>query len=152
MANPPERDRTMQAATEGRQALSRRLIAAAALQPHGMENDAFAVQVACERAYHLLSRSIGVTGFNAMLTRALAQAEPAHPLLKDLRVSPKSEPVLHEIADLVAVHGAPAVAAALTAALDEVFALLGRLIGDDMVARLVDRGTTHTKRDAEDAQ
>lgn len=35
-------------------------------------------------------------------------------------------------------HGAEAVAAGLTSSLSELFELLGRLVGEDMTARLVD--------------
>ena len=87
-----------------------------------------------------------------MLTRALAQADVEHPLLKELRVAPRSEPILLEISGLITLHGAPAVAAALEAALEGMFGLLGRLIGEDMVVQLVDRSPIPGTQEVEDTQ
>ena len=150
--NPPEGEDTMQAGASSPQALARRLIARAALEPNGVENEAYAARAAGERASRVLSRSLGPSGFNAMLARALAQAEVGHPLLKDLRVAPLSEPILLEISGLITAHGAPAVAAALEAALEVMFGLLGRLIGEDMVVRLVDRSPTPETPEVKDPQ
>ena len=87
-----------------------------------------------------------------MLTRAIAQAEVEHPLLTDLRVAPLLEPIVLEISGLVTAHGAPAVAAALEGALAVTFGLLGRLVGDDMVVRLVERSPTPGTQEIKDAQ
>ena len=118
----------MQAGASSPRALARRLIARAALEPNGRENEAYAARAACDGAARGLSRCLGSSGFVAMLTRGLAQAEVEHPLLKELRVAPRSEPILLEISGLIILHGAPAVAAALEAALEGMFGLLGRLI------------------------
>lgn len=120
------------------QDLSRRLIAnVAEADPDG--GAVGAAHTASERACRELSRSLGVAGFNALLTRALMQAETQHPLLKDIHVRLISEPVLGGVAELVAAHGPASVADALEAMLATMFGLLGRLIGDDMVPRLVER-------------
>ena len=150
--NPAEGEDTTQAGASSPRALARRLIARAALEPNGMESEAYAARAACESAARLLSRCLGPSGFIAMLTRALAQAEVEHPLLKELRAAPRSEPILFEISGLITLHGAPAVAAALEAALEGMFGLLGRLIGEDMVVRLVERNPTRGTQEVEDTQ
>jgi hypothetical protein len=108
---------------------------------------ALAVHSASERACRELSRSLGPVGFNALLTRALAQAEAEHPLLKEIRIGRNTDLILGDVRPIIQTHGAPAVAAALGAALETMFSLLGRLIGDDMVARLVDRSTPTGRQD-----
>ena len=150
--NPAEGEDTTQAGASSPRALARRLIARAALEPNGMESEAYAARAACEAAARRLSRSLGSSGFVAMLTRALAQADVEHPLLKELRVAPRSEPILLEISGLITLHGAPAVAAALEATLEGMFGLLGRLIGEDMVVQLVDRSPIPGTQEVEDTQ
>jgi hypothetical protein len=49
--------------------------------------------------------------------------------------------VFGDVPALVAKHGPEAVAAGLSAALETILTLLGRLIGDDLVARLVEPDT-----------
>ncbi|MEO8336024.1 MAG: hypothetical protein ABI664_13685 [bacterium] len=129
------------------QELSRRLItnAAFALGAGALGAGALgagalgAALAASEAACRELARSLGGAGFNALLTRALLQAEAEHPLLKDIHVGHSGEPILGGAAEIVAAHGPAAVAAALEAMLAIMFGLLGRLIGDDMVPRLVER-------------
>ena len=76
-----------------------------------------------------------------MLTRALAQARTEHPLVGNIRIGAQSDPGLAGVPDIVEAHGAPAVAAALEAVLETLLGLLGRLVGDDMVAQLVEHIT-----------
>lgn len=96
-----------------------------------------AVNAAAERACRELSRSLGVSGFNALLTRALAQAQKEHPLLKEISLRRLPEPMLGDLSTIIQTHGAPAVAAGLEAALESMVELLRRLIGIDVVARLL---------------
>ena len=130
--------------------LTRRLIARAAENGTAPPHAAYAAQVASERACRNLARSLGQTGFNALLTRALAHAELEHPVLKAIQVDRHSEHVLGEATKIVEAHGAPAVAAGLEAMLESLFGLLGRLIGDDMVPRLVERPAPADTNDDED--
>ena len=132
--------------------LTRHLIARAAEHVKVPESAALMAQEACERTLRALTRSLGQTGSRALLTRALAQAEPDHPLLKDLRIGRQSEPGLDGVPGIVQVHGAPAVAAALVVVLDTLLGLLGRLIGDDMVVRLVEQSTPMGMQDDEDVK
>ena len=102
----------------------------------GPDSAALAVQAACERTYRELTRTAWPKWVRALLTRALAQAQAEHPLLKEIRVGRGG---LDGVTAAVQAHGAPAVAAALEAVLETLLDLLGRLIGDDMVARLVEQ-------------
>ncbi|MDB4892946.1 MAG: hypothetical protein JWL61_4801 [Gemmatimonadetes bacterium] len=119
--------------------LTRRLVANAAAQNGATGVNARASHIASERACRDLSRSLGVAGFTALLTRALSQAELDHPLLKGIHLGHGSEPVLNGLDDLVAQHGGSKVDAGLESMLATMFGLLGRLIGEDMVPRLLER-------------
>lgn len=111
-----------------------------------------AVVATSERACRELSRSLGATGFNALLTRALKQAEGEHPLLAEIRLGRNADPILGNATEILRMHGAPAVVAALEAALETMFSLLGRLIGDDMVARLVEGSARNGTQDDGDSK
>jgi hypothetical protein len=123
----------------GAQELTRRLVAKAAAENGAAGATAHAYQIASERACRELSRSLGAAGFNALLTRSLALAEADYPLLKGVRVGRSGETMLGGLDDLVAQNGAPNVDAALECMLATMLGLLGRLIGDDMVPRLLER-------------
>jgi hypothetical protein len=120
------------------QELTRRLVARAAGENGTAESVALAVHAACERTYRELTRSLGPTGSQALLARAIAQSEAEHPLLKDIRIGRQAKPEVDGVRAAAETHGAPAVAAALEAVLVTLLGLIGRLIGDDMVARLVE--------------
>jgi hypothetical protein len=123
----------------GARELTRRLVQREAWQREAPIDDAFVVLAVCERACRELSRSLGAPGFNALLTRALHQAEGDFPFLARVRVTAASPHALGGVPELVQIHGTAPVAAALTASLDSMFTLLGRLIGEDMVVKLVER-------------
>ena len=134
--------------------LTRRLVSASA---RGDESDsaALAAEAACERTYRDLIRRVGPTGAHALLARALAQAKADHSLLseirlgKELNIARPGEPGLNGVAEIVQTHGAPAVASALEALLEKLIGLLGRLIGDDMVARLLEPDPPIRMKDSE---
>ncbi|MEO8621033.1 MAG: hypothetical protein ABI625_08200 [bacterium] len=140
--------------------LTRRILAHASVMgdapdgvlPIGGTSDGIALAIlgASERVCQSLYRTLGSSGFNALLTRALAQAEVDHPLLAEIRVRVNSKHILGDMTSLVRTHGAPAVAAALEETLEKMFTVLGRLIGDDMVARLVDHGSPTNTHDEGD--
>ena len=120
------------------QELIRRLVARAATTSDGQTGSPLAVQAACERTYGELTRRLGQTGSSALFSRALAQAQVEHPALKGIRIGANSKASLDGVAEAVRMHGAPQVIAGLEAALEKLFVLLSRLIGDDMVVRLVE--------------
>lgn len=113
-------------------------LAAEPLPPdEGAQGTARAAAVACERMCRTLARSLGSAGSRALLTRALSQAQAAHPALQEVSISAKADVALEGIFLATAAHGEPAVIAGLETVLGALLALLGRLIGKDMVARLV---------------
>lgn len=122
--------------------LTRRLVARPAVSGKGPDGAALAVHAACERTYRELTRALGLSGSEALLLRAIAEAQLQHPLLKEIRIGRTGTSDLDGVTAMVQAHGAPAVSAALEAVLERLFALLGRLIGDDMVARLVDQASS----------
>lgn len=121
--------------------LTRRLVARSGAPTGAPDSAALALHKTFERTYRELTRSIGPAGSRALLTRAVAHSRAEHPLLNDIRVGVQSEPALDGVLAVVQTRGAPAVAAALEAVLETLLDLLGRLIGDDMVARLVEQST-----------
>lgn len=132
----------MSSEAHGARSLTRRLLTRAAAGRTGPDVDALAAASACELACTELSLSLGPPGFDALLRRALAQAEPEFPFLATLRVNRHPEHVFDGVARLTEENGSPKVAAALEAVLDSMFTALGRLIGEDLVARLVERDVT----------
>jgi hypothetical protein len=128
----------MRTYAQGAQELIRRLVANAAAENGVAGTIGRPRHAASERVCRGLSRSLGADGFAALLTRAILQAEVAHPLLRDIRVGRGDEVILGGLDDLVAQHGSENVDAALESMLTTMLGLLGRLIGDDMVPRLLE--------------
>lgn len=117
--------------------LARRLIARAAAAGNARDG-AGAVRVACELAIRDLTHSLGVNGVQALIARAMAEVQVVHPSLQQLRVGRQLSPSIDGLAQSIDSHGAAAVVAGLDALLEALLTLLGRLIGTDMVARLVE--------------
>ncbi len=129
--------------------LSRHLIDREGASGETPEARAAAVYSACERVYHELSRWVGTHGSLVLFTRALAEARSEHPMLATLSVRTRSEPVLDGVPESIQTHGAAATADALESLLVTLIGLLGRLIGDDMVMRLLDRSVQHDTQEDE---
>lgn len=126
--------------------LTRRIIAGEAPEDDSPDVAVAAAHTAGERLYRELARWLGATGCHALLTRALADARVEHPALAEIRVEHRSAPTLEGVADSVRAHGAAAVAAGLESLLVTLLELLGRLIGDDMAARLVEASAANHSR------
>ena len=142
----------MSAAALSARQLTRRLVARGGAQSYTPDGSVGAAQAAVERTYHELARILGPTGSRALLTRALAQAQTEHPILEEIRIGGHAAPALEDVTALARAHGGPAVAAGLEALLESVIGLLGRLIGPDVVARLVERGAPTGPHHHEDVQ
>jgi hypothetical protein len=132
--------------------MTRRLLGRAASRGDAPDNALRAVQQASELTYRALARSLGTAGAKVLLTRAIAQSQDGHPILKEIRVGGQPEPGLEGVTALVQAHGAPLAAAALEALLETLLALLGRLIGNDMVPRLVELDEPVGTQDDEDVR
>ena len=118
--------------------MARRLIAR---RFEGTESDtpARAAAHACDRLYRELSRWVGPDGCHALFTRALAQARSDYPALGQIQLRARSEPYIEGVAETIMAHGDPATAEALESMLVRLIELLGRLIGDDMALKLIER-------------
>lgn len=91
------------------------------------------------RVYHGLARWLGPSGADALFARALANVRRDAGPATELRLRTQPEWGLELGADSMQRYGAPAVAATLEALLIDVLELLGRLIGDDMTARIMEQ-------------
>lgn len=122
------------------EALADRLIAAACA-PHA-GGPARGERDACEHALDQLSerlaRWFGAFGYHALLVRALAHARREHPALAAVTAGEPHAPALGGLDDAARAHGTEATAAGARAVLTAVLAVLGRVIGDDMILYLVE--------------
>lgn len=97
------------------------------------------------RAYTVVSSNlrsaVGDDGTDALLARAMARAAEQHPTVGELRRTATANIDAGQLAAAVAVHGEPAVRAAIEELLGTVIELLTRLVGEGLAMRLIDRDT-----------
>lgn len=99
-----------------------------------------AAAAACDNLYRELSRWVGSDGCHALFTRALAETRTEYPAaLGQLQLRARSEPYIDGVAETIMAHGDPVTAEALESMLIRMVELLGRLIGDDMAMKLIER-------------
>jgi 4-aminobutyrate aminotransferase-like enzyme len=113
----------------------------------GKDTAAHAAAAACDEIYRELSRWVGPHGSEALFRRALAQARSEHPALEEIRVGGGSDPHLEGVAASGDKHGDAATGEAIEAMLFALIELLARLIGYDMVTRLVAGGQPWSERE-----
>ena len=94
-----------------------------------------------------MARWVGFDGCHALFTRALAEARAEYPLLETIRLQPRSTPYLEGVADTLGKNGAKKTDEALDAMLAILIAVLGRLIGEEMAANLIERGIPESADD-----
>jgi hypothetical protein len=120
------------------------------------EGDTAARAAAGDHLYRELSRWVGPEGCHALFTRALAEARTGYPPLGQIKLRAGSEPYIGGVAETVLAYGDTATAKALESMLVHLVELLGRLIGDDMATKLIERSsfaseranvTSHSKRE-----
>lgn len=110
---------------------------------------ATAARDACDCVSAEFSRWVGARGYEALVSRALAEVRPAHPALENIQYASHAQERLTGVADSVERHGADAAARALATLLETILALCIRLIGDDIVATLVEKSMENiTRNDA----
>ena len=137
--------------------IARRLIDSRQSHGKAADSDARAAAAASEDLYRELSRWVGRDGSHALFTRALAQARLDYATLDRVQLRPRSEPYLDGVAESIMSSGGAAIAEALESMLVHLVELLGRLIGDDMAAKLIersmaaDRGTATSDDQREEA-
>ena len=142
----------MDSETPSARELSRHLIAGEVSVTDGPASTAAAAHLACDRVYAELARWVGVNGAAALFTRSLAHVRTEHPLLAGVRTRTLPDTGLEGVTEAAQSHGPKAVAAALEALLVTVLELLGRLIGDDMSARLVKGATSDRARETHESE
>ena len=126
--------------------IARRLIESHRPQRAEGHTSARAAAAACDQLYRELSRWVGPDGCHALFTRALAQARTEYPALGQIQLRARSEPYIDGVAETIMAHGDPATAEGLEAMLVHLIELLGRLIGDDMAMKLIDRSLFASER------
>lgn len=105
----------------------------------------------CREVTKNLRDAMGPDGCSALLTRALAQCEPQHPVLKHMRGPDEREIQLEGVSAAIAQHGVAVVEAAVEAVETALVDILGRLIGEDMALRLIDTQGRESSDEREDA-
>ncbi len=125
----------------GRQT-ARRLIRSHRSGQAGNDATARAAAAACGHLYRELSRWVGPDGCHALFQRALSQARPEHPALEPIQLHARSDPYIEGVAEAIMAHGDPAAADALESMLASLVEILGRLTGDDIAMKLIERSLT----------
>jgi hypothetical protein len=125
---------------------ARRLISARGPGPAGRDSAARTAAAACDDLYRELSRWVGPDGCHALFTRALAQSRTEHPALGQVQLHARAEPYIDGVAEAIMARGDPATAEALESMLVHLVELLGRLIGDDMAMKLIERSLAASDR------
>jgi hypothetical protein len=127
--------------------IARRLILSRRAEAGGDGTSARAAAASCDHLYRELSRWVGPDGCDALFTRALAQARADHPALAQIHLQPRSEPYIDGVAETIMAHGDRTTADALESMLARLVELLGRLIGDDMAMKLIERSLVSDRDD-----
>jgi hypothetical protein len=126
---------------------ARRLISARGSERAGRDSAGRTAAAACDDLYRELSRWVGPDGCHALFVRALAQARIEYPALGQIQLHARSEPYIDGVAEAIMAHGDPATGEALESMLVHLVELLGRLIGDDMAMKLIERSLAAPDRD-----
>lgn len=82
---------------------------------------------------------MGPDGCHALFTRGLSEARTDYPALAKIQLRARSQPYIDGVPEAIMAHGDAATAEALEAMLVHLVDLLGRLIGDDMATKLIER-------------
>ena len=126
--------------------IARRLVDSRRSERAGSDTAARAAVSAGENLYRELSRWVGPDGCHALFTRALAQAQAEYPALGQIQLRARSDPYIDGVAATIMAHGDAATAQAFESVLVHIVELLGRLIGDDMAMKLIERSLTGSER------
>jgi hypothetical protein len=139
MNSPDRSSETPSGNGSAAQEIVRRLISSRTPQQKRGDSAARAAAAAGDSLYRELSRWVGTDGCNALFTRALAETRPQYPALEKIQLRPRSDPYIEGIADSIMARGDSETAEALESMFARLVELLGRLIGDDMAGKLIDR-------------
>lgn len=120
--------------------LTRALLAGRSGGEHDAASMAAAVEGGFVRVASGLTRWFGAYGAQALMTRALAAARPAHPVLGN--VSMTDVHTIEGIARSDSSYDAESIAEAMRATMTALAELLDRLIGDDLAITLLEQCIT----------
>lgn len=104
------------------------------------------LQRTCLRITTNLRDALGDDGCDALLVRALARTESAHPALKDIRRIHNDGIRLDNVAESIDLHGIGVVTNAVAALLTALIDTLSRLVGEDMAIALIDQNPPRAPR------
>jgi hypothetical protein len=121
------------------QQIARRLISSRQSEGSSGATPARTAAAACDHLYRELSRWVGPDGCHALFARALSEARIQNPALGQIQLRARSNPYVDGVAEAIMAHGDPATAEGLESMLVRLVELLGRLIGDDMAVKLIER-------------
>ena len=148
--NSPDRSNDTPSGTDSAaRDIVRRLIGS---RPTQQKRGDTAARAACDSLYRELSRWVGPDGCHALFARALAETRPQYPALEKIQLRPRSEPYIEGISDSIMLRGDPETAEALESMLMRLVELLGRLIGDDMASKLIDRTFGDSEQGSDDTR
>lgn len=106
-----------------------------------------AIAGALNLAASKLSRWVGPEGCSALLTRCLNSSAATHPVLRNIKFTANSALSLTGVEESAAASGDQAVAAALNAAVVELFELLMRVVGVELTLKLAEQMTSEDVND-----
>jgi hypothetical protein len=135
--------------------IARRLIEARRSERTEGDTPARAAARASDRLYRELSRWVGLDGCHALFSRALTDARSEFKALGQIQIRARSQPHIDGVAETIIARGDPATAEALESMLVGLAGLLGRLIGDDMAMKLIERslaGSAHADQNSDRSQ
>jgi hypothetical protein len=139
------KDSPLRSDLPARQTVSR-LIRAASSERSGNDSPARSAAGACDQLYRELSRWVGPDGCHALFTRALAEARTEYPASQQIQLNARSDPYVDGVAETIMARGDPATAESIQSMLVRVIELLGRLIGDDMATKLIERSLASSEK------
>lgn len=117
--------------------IARRLLAREAAERDAPGGPVAAAERVLTKLHAHLARWLGADGSHAVLARALDRARPGHRALADARIEPRGERALTGLTTNAPAADVTEVSEALAAVIAAVITLLTRLIGADLVARLL---------------
>jgi hypothetical protein len=126
--------------------IARSLIGGRSSQRAGGDTTARAAAAACDHLYRELSRWVGPDGCHALFMRALAATQPEYPAVRQIQLHARSDPYVDGVAEAIMAHGDPATAEAIEWMLVRLVELLGRLIGEDIAMKVIERGLAASER------
>ena len=88
---------------------------------------------------------MGVAGCEALFARAQSISQGAHPALKGLQIRSDGSQHISGVDEAVRTAGSEATTAALDALLTALLEQLGRFIGPDLVATIVDKAVSNSE-------